>query len=36
LPNGQIEFWAEASHAINGEYPEEIAARSHRLWADVA
>ncbi|MDT5191075.1 MAG: hypothetical protein QOI28_3326 [Mycobacterium sp.] len=36
LPNGQIEFWAEASHAINGEYPEEIAARSHRFWADVA
>jgi pimeloyl-ACP methyl ester carboxylesterase len=35
LPNGQIEFWAEASHAINGEYPDEIAARSHRFWDEV-
>jgi pimeloyl-ACP methyl ester carboxylesterase len=35
LPNGQVELWAEASHAINGEYPEEIAARSRRFWDDV-
>jgi pimeloyl-ACP methyl ester carboxylesterase len=35
LPNGQIEFWADASHAINGEYPEEIAAQAHRFWDDV-
>jgi len=35
LPNGQIEFWAEASHAINGEYPDEIAARSRRFWDEV-
>ena len=36
LPRGQVEFWADASHAINGEYPDEIAARSHRFWDDVA
>jgi pimeloyl-ACP methyl ester carboxylesterase len=35
LPNGRIEFWADASHAINGEYPDEIAAASHRFWGDV-
>ena len=32
LPNGQIELWRDASHAINGEYPDEIAAQSHRFW----
>ena len=32
LPNGQIELWPEASHAINGEYPDQIAAQSHRFW----
>jgi pimeloyl-ACP methyl ester carboxylesterase len=32
LPNGQIELWTDASHAINGEYPDEIAERSHRFW----
>jgi pimeloyl-ACP methyl ester carboxylesterase len=32
LPNAQIELWPEASHAINGEYPDEIAALSHRFW----
>ncbi|GAA1487494.1 alpha/beta fold hydrolase [Brachybacterium sacelli] len=26
LPDGRVEVFAEASHAINGEYPEEIAA----------
>jgi pimeloyl-ACP methyl ester carboxylesterase len=35
LPNGRIQFWADASHAINGEYPDEIAAASHRFWGDV-
>jgi pimeloyl-ACP methyl ester carboxylesterase len=35
LPNGRIEFWVDASHAINGEYPDEIAAASHRFWGDV-
>ena len=36
LPNGRIEFWADASHAINGEYPDEIAVGSQRFWDDVA
>jgi pimeloyl-ACP methyl ester carboxylesterase len=35
LPDGQVELWAEASHAINGEYPDEIAARARRFWNDV-
>lgn len=24
LPNPQVELWAEASHALNGEYPERV------------
>lgn len=32
LPQAQIEVWPEASHAINGEYPDEIAARAQRFW----
>jgi pimeloyl-ACP methyl ester carboxylesterase len=36
LPNGRIEFWTDASHAINGEYPDEIAEESQRFWDDVA
>lgn len=35
LRHGQIEVWPEASHAINGEYPAEIAERAHRFWDDV-
>ncbi|PEG34459.1 alpha/beta hydrolase [Mycolicibacterium agri] len=35
LPQGQVELWPDASHAINGEYPDEIAARAHRFWDDV-
>ncbi len=35
LPHGQIELWADASHAINGEYPAEIAERAGAFWADV-
>jgi pimeloyl-ACP methyl ester carboxylesterase len=35
LPRGQVELWPDASHAINGEYPGEIAERSHRLWDEV-
>ncbi|HJT93387.1 MAG TPA: alpha/beta hydrolase [Mycobacterium sp.] len=35
LPRGQVELWADASHAINGEYPAEIAERAGRLWDDV-
>jgi pimeloyl-ACP methyl ester carboxylesterase len=32
LPNAEIEVWQDASHAINGEYPERIAAVAHRFW----
>ncbi|BBY17443.1 alpha/beta fold hydrolase [Mycolicibacterium litorale] len=35
LPHGQIEVWSQASHAINGEYPDEIAERAHRFWDSV-
>jgi pimeloyl-ACP methyl ester carboxylesterase len=35
LPRGQVELWADASHAINGEYPTEIADRASRFWDDV-
>ncbi|HET6733538.1 alpha/beta fold hydrolase [Mycobacterium sp.] len=35
LPRGQVELWADASHAINGEYPDEIADRSHRFWDEL-
>jgi pimeloyl-ACP methyl ester carboxylesterase len=34
LPRGQVELWADASHAINGEYPTEIAERSGAFWDD--
>ena len=33
LPNGQVEVWPEASHAINGEFPERIARRAGEFWA---
>lgn len=32
LPNGQIELWPDASHAINGEFPDRIAERAHQFW----
>ena len=32
LPRGQVELWADASHAINGEYPAEIAGRAATFW----
>lgn len=35
LPRGQVEVWPEASHAINGEYAEEIAQRAHLFWDEV-
>ena len=35
LSHGQIELWADASHAINGEYPVEIAERAGAFWDDV-
>lgn len=34
LARGQVELWADASHAINGEYPEEIARRAGQFWDD--
>ena len=35
LPRGQVELWADASHAINGEYPTEIAETAAVFWRDV-
>lgn len=35
LPRGQVELWQAASHAINGEYPNEIAVRAHRFWDEL-
>ncbi|MDV3127430.1 alpha/beta hydrolase [Mycobacterium sp. 21AC1] len=35
LPRGQVELWPDASHAINGEYPDKIAQRAARFWAEV-
>ena len=32
LPRGQVELWADASHAINGEYPDEIAETAAAFW----
>jgi pimeloyl-ACP methyl ester carboxylesterase len=35
LPRGQVELWPDASHAINGEYPDEIAERAATFWDEV-
>jgi hypothetical protein len=35
LPRGHVGVWAEASHAINGEYPAEIAAAAAAFWDGV-
>lgn len=35
LARGEVELWADASHAINGEYPEGIAERAGRFWDEV-
>jgi pimeloyl-ACP methyl ester carboxylesterase len=35
LPRAQVELWPEASHAINGEYPAEIAATAAAFWDKV-
>jgi hypothetical protein len=29
---GQVELWPDASHAINGEYPAEIAETAAAFW----
>ena len=34
LPNGQLELWPDASHAINGEYPDEIAEAAEAFWTE--
>jgi pimeloyl-ACP methyl ester carboxylesterase len=36
LPRGQFEIWPEASHAINGEYPAEIAETAAAFWDGVS
>ncbi|MTK29989.1 hypothetical protein GL305_08165 [Nocardia seriolae] len=35
LPGGQFEVWPEASHAINGEFPDEIAARVAKFLGEI-
>jgi pimeloyl-ACP methyl ester carboxylesterase len=35
LPCGQVELWPDASHAINGEYPAEIAQTAAEFWDEV-
>jgi pimeloyl-ACP methyl ester carboxylesterase len=35
LPRGQVELWAASSHAINGEYPAEIAETAAAFWDGV-
>ena len=35
LRHGQIEVWTDASHALNGEYPAEIATRTRAFWDEV-
>jgi pimeloyl-ACP methyl ester carboxylesterase len=32
LPRGRVELWTDASHAINGEYPEKIAETAAAFW----
>ncbi|MFC9998749.1 alpha/beta fold hydrolase [Nocardia sp. NPDC127526] len=36
LPAAQLEVWPEASHAINGEFPQEIADRMRKFLADAS
>jgi pimeloyl-ACP methyl ester carboxylesterase len=35
LGRGQVEVWADASHAISGEYAAEITVRAQRFWQEV-
>ncbi|MGB3356331.1 MAG: alpha/beta hydrolase [Mycobacterium sp.] len=32
LPRAEVELWPHASHAISGEYADEIGERAHRFW----
>ena len=34
LPRGQVELWPDASHAINGEYPEKITEMAAAFWTE--
>jgi pimeloyl-ACP methyl ester carboxylesterase len=34
LPCGQVELWPDASHAINGEYPETITETAAAFWTE--
>ena len=34
LSHGQVEVWDDATHAINGEFPERITERVQRFWAE--
>jgi pimeloyl-ACP methyl ester carboxylesterase len=36
LPRAQVELWPDASHAINGEYPAEIAETAAAFWDGVS
>ena len=35
LSAGQVEVWERASHAVTGEFPDEIASRTSEFWAGV-
>ena len=35
LRSGQVELWPTASHAINGEFPTQIAERAGQFWNEV-
>jgi pimeloyl-ACP methyl ester carboxylesterase len=35
LPRGEVELWADASHAISGEYADEVDERARRFWDDL-
>ncbi|WP_264021965.1 hypothetical protein [Mycolicibacterium pyrenivorans] len=32
VPHAQVQVYRDASHAINGEYADEIADHAHRFW----
>ncbi|MEU6579474.1 alpha/beta hydrolase [Nocardia sp. NPDC046763] len=35
VPGGEFEVWPDASHAINGEFPDEIAARVAKFLGEI-
>lgn len=35
LPHGRVEVWDDASHALNGEFPERISDGTHRFLDDI-